>query len=61
MREQVVTADPEHGQVRPGCGRALAVELMSCPPNALVSGDDLVVLEPGRSWSAQWGIVGVLP
>lgn len=58
---QVFTADPGHGQAYPGRGRALAVEPMSCPPNALISGDDLVVLDPGRSWSAQWGIVGMFP
>jgi aldose 1-epimerase len=34
---------------------------MSCPPDALASGDDLVVLEAGASWTAQWGISGVLP
>lgn len=55
---QVFTADPGHGQAYPGRGRALAVEPMSCPPNALVSGDDLMVLEQGQSWRAQWGITG---
>jgi len=36
--------------------RALAVEPMTCPPNALVNGTDLVVLEPGETFSATWGI-----
>jgi aldose 1-epimerase len=36
--------------------RGIAVEPMSCPANAFNSGDGLVVLEPGQSWSAQWGI-----
>jgi len=32
------------------------VEPMTCPPNALVNGTDLVVLEPGETFSATWGI-----
>jgi aldose 1-epimerase len=35
---------------------ALAVEPMTCPPNAFVSGDDLLVLRPGESVSCRWGI-----
>jgi aldose 1-epimerase len=58
---QVFTADPRNDKAYPGRGRALAVEPMSCPPDALASGDDLVVLEAGASWTAQWGISGVLP
>ena len=36
--------------------RAIAVEPMSCPPDAFRSGTDLIRLEPGASWSASWGI-----
>ena len=36
--------------------RSLAIEPMSCPPDALRSGDDLVVLEPGASWQGGWGL-----
>jgi aldose 1-epimerase len=36
--------------------RGLAVEPMTCAPNALQSGDGLVVLEPGASHSVRWGI-----
>jgi aldose 1-epimerase len=36
--------------------RSLAVEPMTCPPDALRSGTDLVVLEPGARWSGSWGI-----
>ncbi|HEX4109042.1 MAG TPA: aldose 1-epimerase family protein [Solirubrobacteraceae bacterium] len=36
--------------------RGLAVEPMTCPPNALQSGEDLVVLEPGETHTARWGI-----
>lgn len=35
---------------------ALAVEPMTCPPNAFRSGTDLVRLEPGGSHEAAWGI-----
>jgi aldose 1-epimerase len=36
--------------------RGLAVEPMSCPPNAFSSGEGVVVLEPGGSWTGTWGI-----
>jgi len=36
--------------------RSLAVEPMTCPPNAFRSGDGLIVLEPGGSFTTGWGI-----
>ena len=36
--------------------RSLAVEPMTCPPNAFRSGDGLIVLEPGASVTTTWGI-----
>ena len=36
--------------------RSLAVEPMTCPPNAFRSGDDLIVLDPGASFDGIWGI-----
>ncbi len=33
---------------------AVAIEPMSCPPDALRSGKDLVVLEPGQHWAGSW-------
>src|SRR5262245_13984806 len=36
--------------------RAIAVEPMTCPPNAFATGRDLIALDPGGSWSAAWGI-----
>jgi aldose 1-epimerase len=36
--------------------RALAVEPMTCAPNAFRSGDSLIVLEPGDSVTTTWGI-----
>jgi aldose 1-epimerase len=37
--------------------RAVAIEPMTCPPNAFRTGKDVVGLQPGREWSACWGIV----
>jgi aldose 1-epimerase len=36
--------------------RGIAIEPMTCPPNALRSGVDVIRLEPARPWSASWGI-----
>ena len=36
--------------------QSLAVEPMSCPPNALQSGEDIASLEPGESWEGRWGL-----
>jgi len=36
--------------------RSLAVEPMTCPPNAFQTGVDLIRLEPGRSFTSTWGI-----
>jgi aldose 1-epimerase len=36
--------------------RSLAVEPMTCPPNAFRSGEGLVRLEPGESLTSSWGI-----
>jgi aldose 1-epimerase len=50
---QVFTGDPLDEQHR---RRALAVEPMSCPPNAFVTGTDLLVLEPGQTVRHSWGV-----
>ncbi|SDP25529.1 Acetyl esterase/lipase [Klenkia soli] len=48
---QVYTGDTlPAGQRR----RSLAVEPMTCPPNALADGADLVVLAPEQTWSGSW-------
>ncbi|TCO58189.1 aldose 1-epimerase [Actinocrispum wychmicini] len=56
-------ADPDFGWVQvftpdefPGRGRAVAIEPMTCPPDALNSGTGLIVLAPGATWTARWGI-----
>jgi aldose 1-epimerase len=36
--------------------RSLAVEPMTCPPNAFRTGDALIGLEPGSSFTSTWGI-----
>ncbi len=50
---QVFTGDPLGPDRR---RKALAVEPMTCPPNAFVTGDDLLVLEPGQEVTHSWGI-----
>ena len=37
--------------------RSIAIEPMTCAPNAFRSGDGLIVLQPGQSWSGRWGIL----
>jgi galactose mutarotase-like enzyme len=37
--------------------RAVAIEPMTCPPNALRTGKDLLSIQPGQRWSASWGLV----
>jgi aldose 1-epimerase len=32
------------------------VEPMTCPPNAFRTGEGVLVLEPGDSTTAEWGI-----
>lgn len=36
--------------------RAVAVEPMTCPPDAFRTGTDLVALAPGAVWSGGWGL-----
>ncbi|MEU8240673.1 aldose 1-epimerase family protein [Actinoplanes missouriensis] len=50
---QVFTGDTLHGERH---RRSVAVEPMTCPPDAFRSGRDLVVLEPGQTWTTSWGI-----
>ncbi|NMD58462.1 MULTISPECIES: aldose 1-epimerase family protein [Tsukamurella] len=53
---QVFIADPVNGKGYPGRGRALAVEPMSAPGNALHTGTDVIRLVPGAVWATEWGI-----
>ncbi len=36
--------------------RGLAVEPMTCPPNAFATGEGLRVIAPGEAWTTTWGI-----
>jgi aldose 1-epimerase len=47
---QAFTADFPHDR------KAVAIEPMTCPPDALNSGTDLITLAPATHWSARWGL-----
>ncbi|NNG37881.1 aldose 1-epimerase family protein [Flexivirga sp. ID2601S] len=57
-------ADFGYAQVFTGdslpAGRArhtgVAVEPMTCPAGAFATGEGLIVLQPGQTWSAAWGV-----
>ena len=51
---EVFTGDalPDAARRRQGLG----VEPMTAPPNALASGESLIVLAPAQTWQGQWGI-----
>jgi aldose 1-epimerase len=36
--------------------RSVAIEPMTCPPDAFRSGRDVVTIEPGQSWRGAWGV-----
>jgi aldose 1-epimerase len=50
---QVFTSDTLAGE---RYRRALAIEPMTCPPDAFRSRRDLITLEPGETWRGTWGI-----
>ena len=50
---QAFTGDPLGPERR---RRAVAIEPMTCPPNAFVTGTDLLELAPGESVTRQWGL-----
>ncbi|GGM74967.1 aldose 1-epimerase [Longimycelium tulufanense] len=61
-------AEPAFGWVQvytagnfPGRGRAIAIEPMTCPPDALNSGTDLHHLEPTVTRSFRWGLTPLPP
>ncbi|MEU7001814.1 hypothetical protein [Nonomuraea sp. NPDC046570] len=52
---QVFSGDlPSKHLTRTGVG----IEPQTCPPNALATGTDLIVLQPGESGSAAWSVDG---
>lgn len=50
---QVFTGDTLRGERH---RRSVAIEPMTCPPDAFRSGRDLTVLTPGQTWTATWGV-----
>lgn len=50
---QIFTGDSLTG---PRHRRSVAVEPMTCPPDAFRSGRDVIMLEPGQTWQGTWGI-----
>jgi len=51
---EIFTGDalPDPSRRRQGLG----VEPMSVPPNAMVTGESVVTIEPGQQWQGRWGI-----
>jgi aldose 1-epimerase len=50
---QVFTSDT---LAPPRYRRAVAVEPMTCPPDAFRSGRDVITLAPGETWRGSWGV-----
>jgi aldose 1-epimerase len=50
---QVFTGDTLAAERR---RRSVAIEPMTCPPDAFRSGRDVVTLAPGEAWRGHWGI-----
>jgi aldose 1-epimerase len=50
---QVFTADTLSPPRR---RRSVAIEPMTCPPDAFRSGRDVITLEPGQQWRGSWGV-----
>lgn len=57
---QIFTADPARREGYPGVGRAVAVEPMTCPPDALRTGRDLLTLSAGEEKSFRMGVAAVV-
>ena len=51
---EIFTADALPGPARRG---SLGVEPMTCPPNGLQTGEDVIRIEPGATVSSSWGVV----
>ncbi|MFI7604912.1 aldose 1-epimerase family protein [Micromonospora sp. NPDC049366] len=50
---QVFTGDSLTGERH---RRSVAVEPMTCPPDAFRSGKDVITLKPGATWRGVWGV-----
>lgn len=49
-----------HTLAGPRRRRSVAIEPMTCPPDALRSGRDLVILAAGGTWRGEWIVRGIL-
>lgn len=49
----VFTGDTLESDIR---RKAVAIEPMTCPPNALRTGKSLIVIDPGKTTTGSWGI-----
>lgn len=56
---QIFTADPARREGFPRVGRAVAVEPMTCPPDALRSGRDLIRIDAGEKIELAMGLRAV--
>jgi aldose 1-epimerase len=45
-----------HGLMPSEARRSMCIEPQTCPPNALVTGEDLDILEPGQTAALDWGL-----
>jgi aldose 1-epimerase len=50
---QIFSGDTLHGE---RFRRSVAIEPMTCPPDAFRTGRDVIVLAPGQPWTTSWGI-----
>jgi aldose 1-epimerase len=50
---QIFSGDTLHGE---RFRRSVAIEPMTCPPDAFRTGRDVIVLTPGEPWTTSWGI-----
>ncbi|WP_338750103.1 aldose 1-epimerase family protein [Janibacter alittae] len=53
---QVFTGRSTPAGLGEGLATGIAVEPLSCPPDAFNSGEGLVALQPGTTWTGQWGV-----
>ena len=65
LRDQLLSVDEHYDYVQVFSGdtlapdrrrRGLAIEPLTCPPNAFRTHTDLIVLEPGATLELNWGI-----
>ncbi|NYF97843.1 aldose 1-epimerase family protein [Janibacter cremeus] len=53
---QVFTGRSTPASLGEGLATGIAVEPLACPPDAFNSGEGVIDLQPGATWTGQWGI-----